>query len=123
MLPIAVPTVENLEIDFAELATITLKGTLTSEDPARDLGAFFKKIHEGAIAEKIPTVTVDVSALSFVNSASIRLFIDWTIWAKSATAHRYTLRIVTSRKYTWQRASFAALKSLARDVLQVEQID
>lgn len=123
MSSIAVPTVANLVIQFEAPARLKLAGTFTSEDPARQLATFLKSIHDNAIAEKVPMVTVDVSALTFVNSASIRLFIDWTIWAKNATGHRYTLRFITSRRYTWQKASFAALQSLARDVLQVEQID
>jgi hypothetical protein len=123
MVPIAVPAVENLVIEFDPPASVKLKGTFASEDPARHLSVFFRAIHDGAIADRIPAVTVDVSGLSFVNSGSIRLFIDWTIWAKNAIGHRYTLRFITSRQYTWQKASFSALLSLARDVLQVEQID
>jgi hypothetical protein len=120
MSDILIPAIASVTIDFAAPAEVKLSGTLTSPDAPRELGKFFRAVHDGAVAGQVPTLTVDVSALSFVNSSSIRLFIDWAIWAKNATAHRYTLRFVTSKKYTWQRTSFSALRALARDTVEVE---
>jgi hypothetical protein len=123
MTDIPIPAIASVTIDFSAPADVKLAGTLTSPDAPRELGRFFRAVHDGAVAGRVSTLTVDVSALSFVNSASIRLFIDWAIWAKNAAAHRYTLRFVTSKKYTWQRTSFSALRALARDTVQVEQSD
>ena len=63
-----------------------------------------------------------MSGLTFVNSSAIRLFVDWATWVRNERGQRYTLRFITSRSVTWQKTSFAALMSLMKEVLAIEQI-
>jgi hypothetical protein len=65
---------------------------------------------------------VDVTGLTFVNSSSIRLFIDWAVWVKAETGHRYQLTFRTNRQITWQTTAFAALTSLMKEVVSVERV-
>ena len=116
------PKLETVSVALTPPATVRLAGTITSKDPSQDLAAFMRSVHQAAIADSLPQLTVDVSALTFVNSSAIRLFVDWATWVKDST-QRYKLRFVTSRKITRQKTSFMALTSLAKDVLIIDPVD
>ena len=110
----------DLSIDGEKL---NLSGTITALDPSNELSPFLRKLHDKVVEASAPELCVDVSKLTFVNSSAIRLFIDWAMWVKAEeTTRRYRLRFVTSRGVTWQRTSFAALKSLAGDVIEIEVV-
>jgi hypothetical protein len=116
------PRLESLHVQISPPAGLVFSGTITSKDPSRDVGPFLRAVHEAALADKVGELRVDVSALSFVNSSAIRLFVDWTSWIKTDRGG-YKLRFATNRHVTWQKTSFMALKSLAEDVLTIEQVD
>lgn len=120
---IDVPQVDGLWIELVAPATIRFSGMITGKDPGKALSGFLRKVHTDAIARQLQEVYVDVSALTFVNSSAIRLFIDWAAWLKSEQSKPYTLRFLTSRRFTWQQTAFVALVSLMKDVLVVERVD
>jgi hypothetical protein len=120
---VATPRLETLRVQIASPPSVVFSGTITSKDPAADVGPFLRAVHEAALADKLTELRVDVSALSFVNSSAIRLFVDWAGWIKASTTGKYKLRFATNRHVTWQKTSFMALKSLAEDVLSIEQVD
>lgn len=97
---------------------ITLNGTLTLRDPSSTVGPFLQKVHEAAMNDKLGEVRVDVTALTFMNSSAIRIFIDWVEWAKSATP-TYKLHFVTNPKTTWQRSTFSAVQALGGSLVVV----
>ncbi len=92
---------------------VVLTGSITSKEPDRSLGIFFKSVHEAALKSGLKELAVDVRGLSFVNSSAIRLFIDWAIWVSQATSGGYRLRFVRNPSVTWQRVSFPAIVQLA----------
>jgi hypothetical protein len=119
---IPIPKIDSLEIKLSEPDTVELKGTIALQDPGREIGPFFKALHAKAVEQALPFVRIDVSRLSFINSSAIRLFVDWAIAVRDEKAHRYVLKFLIDRQVTWQRTSFAALVSLTKDVLSVEQV-
>jgi hypothetical protein len=119
---VQVPRAETIAIQVTAPNQVKLSGTITQKDPASDLAGFFKALHTAALADKLAEVRADVSGLTFVNSSAIRLFVDWATWVKNERGQRYTLRFVTSRNVTWQKTSFMALLSLAKEVLAIEHV-
>jgi hypothetical protein len=119
---VQVPKTEMVVISVTAPNQVKLSGTITQKDPANDLAGFFKALHTAAIADKLAEVRADVSGLTFVNSSAIRLFVDWATWVKNERGQRYTLRFITSRNVTWQKTSFMALMSLAKEVLAIEHV-
>jgi hypothetical protein len=117
---IDVPKIDGVTIQLEPPAGIKLAGTLTKPDPAATLGVFFQHVHQDAVARRLSEVTVDVTELTFVNSSSIRLFIDWGARLK-AQASPYVLRFRTSRQITWQVTAFSALVALMKDVVTVDR--
>ena len=114
------PTHPSATLRVVAPDTLELSGKITSRDPGSELGPFFRAAHEAAKADGLTQFNVDVSGLDFVNSSSIRLFVDWATWLKAEGAPSYVLKFVTNRTTTWQRTSFVALKALAKDVVSVE---
>jgi hypothetical protein len=119
---VQVPKADTVSIQVTAPNQVKLSGTITQKDPSNDLAGFFKALHTAALADKLAEVRADVSGLTFVNSSAIRLFVDWATWVKNERGQRYTLRFVTSRNVTWQKTSFMALMSLAKEVLAIEQV-
>ena len=117
------PRLESLRVRVAPPATVVFSGTITSKDPAAEVGPFLRAVHEAALADKLDELKVDVSALSFVNASAIRLFVDWAGWINASRTGRYRLRFATNRHLTWQKTSLMALKSLAEDTFAIEQAD
>jgi hypothetical protein len=119
---VRVPKAETVAIQVTAPNLVKLSGTITQKDPANDLAGFFKALHTAALADRLAEVRADVSGLTFVNSSAIRLFVDWATWVKNERGNRYTLRFITSRNVTWQKTSFMALMSLAKEVLAIEHV-
>ena len=119
---VPVPKAESVAIQVTAPNQVKLSGTITQKDPSNDLAGFFKALHTAALADKLTEVRADVSGLTFVNSSAIRLFVDWATWVKNERGQRYTLRFITSRNVTWQKTSFMALMSLAKEVLAIEHV-
>jgi hypothetical protein len=120
---VPVPRLASVSVSLVPPATVALSGTLTSMNPAEELAGFFRAVHAGAVKDKAAEIRVDVSGLTFVNSSSIRLFVDWAIRAKDDPFHPYTLRFLTSRHITWQKTAFMALTSLIGNKVVIEHVD
>lgn len=119
---VPVPQADTIAIQLTAPNQVKLAGTITQKDPSNDLAGFFKALHTAALADQLSEVRADVSGLTFVNSSAIRLFVDWATWVKNERGARYTLRFITSRNVTWQKTSFMALMSLAKEVLAIEHV-
>jgi hypothetical protein len=118
---IELPKVEGVDAEFVPPNVLKLKGVMARKEPSADVAKLFKHLHRDAVDRRLPTFCVDVTGLTFVNSSSIRLFIDWAVWVKDETAHRYLLTFRTNRQITWQTTAFAALSSLMKEVVSVER--
>jgi len=116
------------DLDTAKLAVtghniIQLSGTIAAQNPAALLAPCLRAIHAAALQDGCSEVQVDVRKLTFVNSSSIRLFIDWAIWIQALDEDkRYKLRFLTHPDITWQNTSFTALKTIVGDIVAFEAV-
>ena len=113
------PDVANVEVRLSPEG-IALFGSITTKEPDRSLGAFFRTVHTEALKSGLTELRVDVRGLSFVNSSAIRLFIDWAIWVSQPGRPSYRLRFVRNPNVTWQRVSFPAIAQLAAAHVVIE---
>jgi hypothetical protein len=120
---VPIPKIPGVTSSIDGQGKLTLAGSIATRDPAEGIAPFFRRIHDAAIAEKLKRFTVDLSALVFVNSSAIRLFIDWVTWIKNEpTDSQYTFVIVMDPKVTWQKTSLVVLMSLAPQVVELTSI-
>jgi hypothetical protein len=111
-------------VDFVPQApnVLRIKGKMTARQPSPLIQPYLRKLHDAAVQQGMASVNVDVTELSFVNSSAIRLFVDWTMWAKGDGATpRYGLVFRTTGRITWQRMTITALTNLAPGVVRVEE--
>ncbi len=131
LLAVPIPKLDGVRIELLPPRTVKLGGTLARRDLSRDLGGFFRALHDDAITRGFADICVDVRDLTFVNSSSIRLFIDWAAWVRGVRSARsaaaaagagkpYLLRFLVTNQHTWQVTTFAALSSLMGDAIAVE---
>jgi hypothetical protein len=121
---VTLPKIETFHVSFAEPDRVRFRGTLTMRDPGKELAGFFRGLHEAAMEDRLKVLHLDVRGLTFVNSSSIRLFVDWTTWLKPGPdGSRYLLQFHASRQVTWQKTCFSALQSLAGSVIGVDYED
>jgi hypothetical protein len=118
---IALPAVAGLELALRAPDVVVMKGTITVRDPSGDLEKFIADVHAHARAARLPAVKVDLTGLKFVNSSAIRVFVDWATTVKATPPPCYKLCVITDRRITWQRTSFAALVAMVGDILSVEE--
>jgi hypothetical protein len=102
---------DRLTIALTAPRTLSFAGEISGRDPVSEFGPHLRGVHDAAAGGG--ELTVDVTALTFVNSSGLRLFLDWVAWiATEPEARRYRLRVRTRRDVTWQRASFPAIAML-----------
>jgi len=113
---VRMPEVSSLAARL-EGGRLVLEGTMATQNPAADVGPFFKALHEAIVRDRLPEMVVDVTKLTFVNSSAIRLFVDWTTWIRKEEGSPYTLSFLTNPALTWQKTTFPVLKNLAPSVV------
>ena len=119
--------IDPLSVDGVELlpqsgGALRIRGKLTARQPSPLIQPFLRRLHDAAVQLRLTSVSVDVTELTFVNSSAIRLFVDWTMWAKGDGAEPcYNLVFRTTGRITWQRLTIAALTALAPGVVRVEE--
>lgn len=109
-------TIENLELQLLPGNELKLAGTLTSDSAQSALRERLAGLHAEIERKALDAFTVDLRRLEFVNSSSIRLFVDWISRAESA---RYKLVFEIDPAITWHRLSFSVLQTLAPDWVEL----
>jgi hypothetical protein len=106
----------DLIIDLLSLSELRCRGRLADDAARQTLGRHFGELHAHIVEHRLSAFTVDVRELTFIDSSAIRLFVTWASRAESA---HYKLIFRTDPAVTWHRLSFAALRSLAPNSVEV----
>lgn len=114
-------TADRFSIALTAPRALCFAGEISGRDPVAELGPHLRGVHDAAAGGG--DLTVDVTALTFVNSSGLRLFLDWVGWiAGEPEARRYRLRFRARRDVTWQRASFPAIAMLGGASVTLDQV-
>jgi len=108
--------IEELELELTDGPRVRLAGMLKTQSAQDELTKRLESLQRRIVDERLPSFTVDVRRLSFVNSSAIRVFVNW---ASRAEAGGYKLIFLTDRETTWHRLSFSVLRSLAPGAVEI----
>lgn len=121
-LALSIPKLETVRLDVPSPDLVKIAGMVRDRETIAQLSSFFRAAHAEALHHRVSRLKIDVSELTFISAAGIRLFVDWIGWVNEE-ARPYKLRFVTSRFVAWQKSTFPALSGLMKDVLEVEKVD
>jgi hypothetical protein len=107
---------EGLELELVHAGLLRLSGSLSTTAARVEFKALLDALHARLAAQQPTRFVIDVTALDFVASSAIRLFMDWT---SKAAASEYRLVFHTDPDVTWHRLSFGVLQSLAPGWVEV----
>ena len=103
-----------------ECVTVRLRGTcdLTTSNV---IARFLSGLHASVTGSAVPTVVVNMEEVSFMNSASIKSFVDWVGEVRRLEAKkRYRVVFRTNRQFAWQRRSLEAIRRFAPELVSLE---
>lgn len=112
---------DTVEFEPVAPATLRIRGQIAIQEPSKHLRPYVQSVHQAILAAKVAEFEVDVTALSFVNSSAIRLFIDWATWV-SEEGKPYKLLFRTHKASTWQRSAFGAIRALTGDAVHISAV-
>jgi hypothetical protein len=119
---VKVPSIANVILAVDPSGRLSLSGTIATRDPAESIVPLFRNLHNAVIEDGLRDFKIDLAELTFVNSSAIRLFVDWITWIKNEPAARqYKAVFITNPQITWQKTSLGVLKSLAPEVVVLQQ--
>jgi hypothetical protein len=111
----------DYELTCGDGGLIRLSGQLAMHDPSAVIGGFFERVHQALVAERVREVVVDIRALRFVNSSSIRVFVDWLSRIDALPAEaRYQVVFVSDTSLSWQRSTLHVLASMFRGLIRID---
>ncbi|MCX7655415.1 MAG: hypothetical protein N2Z76_02695 [Treponemataceae bacterium] len=104
----------NIEVqDTASGIKVIITGDIDMQDPGVLLDPLFDTIHNGAIAQGMKTIDLDVTGLTFLNSSGIKAIAKWIMkLATVETGKKYTINIVQNKSISWQATSLQTLTFL-----------
>lgn len=80
-------------------------------------------VHSKACVQRATLVSVDVTALEFMNSSCIKCFVGWLSSAQARTGGAlYRVRFISNPEMLWQRSSLKAIRCMVPDLVTVETI-
>lgn len=119
---VKVPSIANVTLEIDPTGRLSLSGTIATRDPAESIVPLFRSLHNAVIEDGLHEFKIDLAALTFVNSSAIRLFVDWITWIKNEQQpRRYKVVFITNPQITWQKTSLGVLKSLAPEIVVLQQ--
>ncbi len=77
--------------------------------------------HEAARRFRVNRITVDITALEFMNSSCIKGIVSWLASIQAEERHpRYKVRFLTNPDMQWQRTSLKAIRCMVPELVTVE---
>lgn len=85
------------------------------------LDRFLKSVHDQACRQQVRRVTLDLRALTFMNSSGLSSLAGWVAQIQDLpTPAQYQVKLLASPDSFWQRRSLYAISRLADDIVSVE---
>jgi len=106
-----------------EGTTVHIKGCIDTPHPNVFMQPFIRELHSEITSAGIKSITLDLTKLSFLNSAGIREIVDWILMLDTLPSHqKYSIHILYSSRYMWQESSISTFVFLNIDFISKEVV-
>jgi hypothetical protein len=85
------------------------------------LGTLLTQAHQEALRLGANEVQVDFEQLQFMTSSCLKRFVTWLSEIQGSAQKPYAIRFVSNPRFRWQKASLAALRCFAPEVVTIQQ--
>jgi len=104
----AVLDTNGVAVRFSGTADLTVKA---------HVDRFLCQVHAEACRIDTTSVSVDMSALEFINSSCLKAFVTWITTVQEMAQGRYQISFMFKPARDWQKRSVEALSRLGEDVV------
>ena len=103
--------------------TVIIAGCIDTARPGEFIQPFLKELNKKIISNGIKAITLDVTKLSFLNSAGIREIVEWILMLDTLPDHqKYSIHIIYNSRYIWQESSISTFVFLNADFVSKEVV-
>lgn len=104
-----------------EVPELVFEGKIDMLDPGMDIQPFILELHMQLLEKGVKQLSVDFTALTFMNSSGLKVMVNWIMKLKDApAATRYRMVFVRNKDITWQGSSLPILQKLLPELISVE---
>lgn len=108
---------DDVTLSFKE-NTVYISGNIVQIKPELYMHDFFTELHQYVLENEIKRVDVDITKLKFLNSAGIKVLIDWIILITELSEdNRYQLFFICDSKSFWQETSINTLAIIDSNIV------
>lgn len=113
------------DLDFEAVAQLEAEATIRLSGNAdgtivTPLTALIANVHREVVAAHTRGITVDITALEFMNASCFNVFVSWlNLINDLAPESRYQLLFAINPAIPWQRRSLRTLSCFATDLVKV----
>jgi hypothetical protein len=102
---------------------VRFSGIIEDANPGLFMDPLLDGVHAQVVAQKLPTVVVDLAKLGFLNSSGIKSLIKWvTKRTQLPEAERYAIQLNYSDGVTWQLTSLKAITYLGKGGVTLQPV-
>lgn len=99
--------------------TVYISGNIVQMKPELYMQDFFTELHQYVLEHEIKRVDVNITKLKFLNSAGIKVLIDWIILITELPEdEKYQLFFICDSKSFWQETSINTLAIIDSNIVK-----
>lgn len=84
------------------------------------LGPLLTQAHQEALRLGASEIRVDFEQLQFMTSSCLKRFVTWLSELQGSPRKPYAIRFLSNPRFRWQKATLAALRCFAPEVVTVQ---
>lgn len=111
----------SLQLD-GTACRIACAGTLDHKEVTVTLQPQLLALHDDLLRAGVQTVTLDFTAVDYMNSSAIKCFMAWFLRAERMKEGAYSIDVSYDPKRTWQFVSFTTMGRIAPKVLKTNAL-
>jgi hypothetical protein len=101
---------------------ISFSGVISVRNPEETITPYLRRLHDAAVASRASELVVDLTALRFMNSSSVRALVDWVEWIrKEPDDKRYVLHFRSSPNVTWQSTTLQVIEAFGDGSVRISK--
>lgn len=101
---------------------VFLAGNIIQMNPEKYMNKFFQQVHSFILSTKLKNIDVNITNLKFLNSAGIKVIIDWIIRVTELPEiQKYTITFLCNPNSFWQETSISTLAIIDSQIVKYQQ--